>query len=119
MKLLLIIFSLVIASCSSNDDAHLKLQITQLNDQLLSCKSSLEVYRNPLESNTSSQTEEKSCAETTYNEIYIDGRLVDTCTDESTELAECGLKAQECNSGKQYYCLHNVTIKSLTKEECN
>jgi hypothetical protein len=137
MKLLItMIVSLAMVSCTSDEDNNSKMasRISVLKDALSRCEETTETLKAKLafqeagkkfqESSSTSYQEEQEeptepqCEDVNYNEIYVDGRLLDKCKADETKTEACGLDANECESGYAYTCLKNVKYKTIQIKKC-
>jgi hypothetical protein len=59
--------------------------------------------------------EEAAPEPTTHEEIsfVISSPIRDVC--KTSEVESCGMRLEDCSSGKQYYCMHNIELLVSTK----
>jgi outer membrane murein-binding lipoprotein Lpp len=136
MKSLVLIATIaLLAGCTSKNDSSqvrsLTYEVESLQDKLNTCQARLSLYtqssvnENTDPSDTSSSTQEEQaapepqCDTVTYDELYVDGRLLTTCVSEDVVRHECGISATNCENGFAYACLKDVKYKTVEKQVCN
>lgn len=119
--------TLVLLTTGCDDSSRQIKQLTDLQretqNNLMECKSQLEVYRgvvvvdNNMPAQEPEQPSEPSCEDIDYTIIFKDGKQVASCR--SVEQEACGLSASYCVDGFEYKCLTNVKLGFESRKECS